>query len=288
MSTTRKPGKLQIGFIGQGWVGKSYADDFEQRGYPIIRYGLQDEFKANKDKIAACDIVLIAVPTPTTKAGFDDSALRAVLPLVGSGKIAVIKSTVIMGRTAELQAAFPDRIILHSPEFLSEKTAAYDAAHPDRNIIGIPVETPEYHEAARTLMSVLPKAPYELVCSSGEAELIKYAHNVNGYVQVVFSNLLYDLASASGMDWAVLMEAFGKDPMMSHTYLNPVHKSGRGAGGGCFIKDFEAFLVAFKKAVPDAKSARVFEAIRDKNIDLLTSTGKNLDLLKQVYGDRLP
>ena len=76
----------QIGFIGQGWIGKNYADDFEARGYMVVRYGQEPEYAGNKEKIAECDIVFIAVPTPTTPHGFDDSILREVLVLIGKGK----------------------------------------------------------------------------------------------------------------------------------------------------------------------------------------------------------
>jgi len=30
--------KQKIGFIGQGWIGKNYADNFEERGFTVIRY----------------------------------------------------------------------------------------------------------------------------------------------------------------------------------------------------------------------------------------------------------
>ena len=46
------------------------ADDFEARGYDIVRYALEEPYKANKDKIKECQIVFIAVPTPTTEEGF--------------------------------------------------------------------------------------------------------------------------------------------------------------------------------------------------------------------------
>ena len=65
--------------------------------------------------------MFIAVPTPTTPEGFDDSILRGVLPLVKEGKTAVIKSTTVPGTVKRLQKDFPDIFVLHSPEFLSEK-----------------------------------------------------------------------------------------------------------------------------------------------------------------------
>ena len=57
--------KQIIGFIGQGWIGKNYADDFEDRGYKVVRYDLE-KYKMNKSKIKTCDIVFIAIPTPST------------------------------------------------------------------------------------------------------------------------------------------------------------------------------------------------------------------------------
>ena len=100
-------GKI-IGFIGQGWIGKNYADDFEKRGYETVRYSLEKPYVDNKEKIKDCDLVFIAVPTPTTPTGFDDSILRQTVKLVGKGKIAVIKSTVLPGTTESIQRENPD------------------------------------------------------------------------------------------------------------------------------------------------------------------------------------
>jgi len=47
----------RIGFIGQGWVGKHYADDFENRGYKVIRYSQEEPHINNDNKIRECDIV---------------------------------------------------------------------------------------------------------------------------------------------------------------------------------------------------------------------------------------
>ncbi|MEL6803619.1 MAG: hypothetical protein AAFO91_07555, partial [Bacteroidota bacterium] len=134
---------LKIGFIGQGWIGKNYADDFSNRGYEVIRYALEEPYVQNKSKIASCKIVFIAVPTPTTKDGFDISYVVDALQSVGVGATAVIKSTVTVGTTNELQKRFPNLYVVHSPEFLAERTAAHDAAHPNRNLVGIPVESAE-------------------------------------------------------------------------------------------------------------------------------------------------
>ena len=38
----------KIGFIGQGWIGKNYADDFERRGFKTVRYSLDKNYLPNK------------------------------------------------------------------------------------------------------------------------------------------------------------------------------------------------------------------------------------------------
>jgi nucleotide sugar dehydrogenase len=276
---------MQIGFIGQGWIGKNYADDFEARGYAVVRYALEEPYAANAEKIAACDIVFIAVPTPTTPEGFDDSRVRKVLPLVGYKKIAVVKSTLLPGTTEALQNSFPDSYVLHSPEFLVESTAAYDAAHPNRNIIGIPELTDLYTEKAEDVLRVLPRAPYMKIMPARDAEFVKYAGNCFLFTKVMFMNMLYDVVTASGSDWRNVREALVHDPRIGTSHTEPVHKSGRGAGGHCFIKDFEAFRGMYHAAVQDAYGDALLAALKEKNIDLLVNSRKDLDLLQGVYGD---
>lgn len=287
----------KIGFIGQGWIGKNYADDFEARGLSVVRYGLEPEYAGNKEKIAECGIVFIAVPTPTTEAGFDSSILRTVLPLVGTGHVAVLKSTMLPGTTEELQAAFPDIIILTSPEFLREANAAHDAAHPERNLIGIPKDTPEYREAATRVLAVLPEAPYARVMPARAAELTKYAGNVFLALKVVYANILADLATSLGTEYETVRDALAADPRIGPSHLavmsasGHTDKAGRGAGGHCFIKDLEAFRRLYKEMVADSCGDEFLEAFVRKNNAYLTDSGKDLDLLEGVYGptyDHLP
>lgn len=276
---------MQIGFIGQGWIGKHYADDFEARGYDVVRFALEEPYIQNKEKIGVCDIVFIAVPTPTTKEGFDDSIVRRVLPLVGKGKIAVVKSTILPGTTESLQNENPDIFVLHSPEFLVESTAAYDAGHPNRNIVGIPVENDVYRAKAQAVLDVLPDAPYVRTMSSRDAEFVKYAGNCFLFTKVMYMNLLYDLIVAKGGDWKSVRDAFIHDPRIGASHTEPVHKTGRGAGGHCFIKDFEAFREMYDKEVKDTYGSELLEALAHKNIELLVNSEKDMDLLEGVYGD---
>ena len=301
--------KQTIGFIGQGWIGKNYADDFEKRGYIVTRFALDKEYIGNREKIKDCDIVFIAVPTPTRNNIFDDSIVRGVLKLVGQGKTAVIKSTLVPGTTESLQKENPEVYVFHSPEFLTETTAAEDAARPFRNIIGIPKDTEEFRKKAKDVLGVLPKAVFELICRAKEAELIKYGGNNWFYFKVIYINLLYDLASKLGCDWKIIRDAMIADPRIGTSHMNPihqsgtsggeaqrklplyelhmepVHKGGRGAGGHCFIKDFAAFSEMYKKEIDDPLGWAVLDALKNKNINLLVSTDKDLGLLTEVYGN---
>lgn len=279
---------MKLGFIGQGWIGRNYADHFEDRGFDVVRYAMEEPYNANKEKIATCDIVFIAVPTPTTRGGFSAKIVENVLACIGKGKVVVIKSTILPGTTQSLQEKYPDITILFSPEFLREATVRKDVDHPDRNIIGITRE--EHRWAAEEVMKILPRASYESICSAEEAELTKYAGNTFLYLKVVYMNMLYDLAEKLGADWETVAKNTSADPRIGNSHMYPVHASGhtknpgRGAGGHCFIKDFSAFADFYRKSVPDAVGNELLTAIERKNNDLLRVSGKDLDILDLVYG----
>lgn len=285
--------KPTIGFIGQGFIGKNYADDFERRGYVVVRYALEEPYAQNADKILECPIVFVAVPTPTKPEGFDDSIVRSVIAKTNPATIVIVKSTLAGGTTESLQAAYPDRIILHSPEFLREATAAHDAANPERNIVGIPHDTDSHRTAAQKVLDVLPKAPYELICSSREAEYIKVAGNAYLFLKVIYANLMYDATTAEGCNWEIIRQALGADPRIGPSHLGVLHQSGhpgaqpgRGAGGHCLIKDFAALRMKYEQVFPEDKAgSAVLRALECKNIDLLMKSQKDLDLLRGVYGD---
>jgi UDP-glucose 6-dehydrogenase len=282
---------MTIGFVGQGFIGKSYADDMARRGHKVVRYALEQPYRANKSLISACDIVFIAVPTPTTPKGFDYSIVESALTLVGRGKIAVIKSTVLPGTTARLQKKFSKVFVMHSPEFLVLKQAAEDAARPLRNIIGIAKNTPLYRAKAKQVMRVLPRAPYELICPIAEAELIKYAGNLFLYFKVLYANLVYELAGATGADYEVIRAAVAADPRIGPSHLQVLHDSGhkgarrgRGAGGVCFIKDIAALAGFYESKVKNKPGVKLMRAAIEKNTELLLKSGKDLDLLAGVHG----
>jgi nucleotide sugar dehydrogenase len=277
--------KAKIGFIGQGWIGKNYADDFEERGYGVVRYD-NNGFEKNKNLIKDCEIVFIAVPTPTTKKGFDYSIVEKVLSLIGKGRIAVIKSTILPGTGEKLQKKFKDIFVFHSPEFLMEATAHHDARNPNRNIVGVCNLDKKTIEAAKKVLKVLPKSPYEKIMLMREAEMVKYIGNCFLYTKVVFFNTMFDLMKKQKLDYDSVMSAVAEDPRIGPSHMTVVHNSGhtrrlgRGAGGHCFIKDFDAMLLMHKKYLGEDRGYKALKGYREKNNELLVKSKKDLELLQ--------
>jgi len=278
-----------IGFIGQGFIGKNMANDFIARGYKIVRYD-KGNYAANKDLVKTCDFVFIAVPTPSTSRGFDDSILREVIKLVGEGKTAIIKSTIKIGTTEKFQKMYPKKYILHSPEFLTEKNAVKDTKFPPRNIIGY---TDKSKIKAAAVLRLLPKAPLNFLINSREAELIKYMGNNFLFLKVIFANIVYNLAQNKKVNYNTVMEIVGYDSRIGHSHLAINHQSGhlgrtgRGAGGHCFIKDMSAFVEMFKESQSGKKQDKIalelLNSLVKFNNQLLLDTKKDLNLLKMVY-----
>jgi UDP-glucose 6-dehydrogenase len=276
---------MKIGCIGQGFVGKNIADNLEQRGYEVVRYALESEYKDNAVGISECSIVFIGVPTPSTPDGFDYSIVESVLELVSEGSIAVIKSTLLPGTTKKLQDLFPNKIVLFSPEFLCENTAAYDVANPIMNIVGVPYDTAGHLKAAESVKATFPSSDHNFIVSAQAAELFKYAHNLNGYFRVILANLLYEVGEKTEVNWADVKTMMDSDIMMSPYYNTPVHKGGRGAGGNCFVKDMAAFRHLYSEIVSeDSEGLSVLRSLEKKNLELLRSTGKSKEIVEGVYG----
>jgi len=101
---------------------------------------------------------------------------------------------------------------------------------------------------------------------------------------VVYINMLYDLIKKyPNCEWEVIRDAMAADNRIGRTHLDPIHKSGRGAGGHCFIKDFEAMRMLYKDKVDDKLGNEIFEWLIDRNLKYLKDSNKDLDILKGVY-----
>lgn len=278
----------KIGFVGQGYVGKNLADNFEERGFETVRYSLEDEYKDNFKKVRDCEIIFIAIPTPTTFGTADVTAINKILEKLKDNTIVCIKSTLTHINLNELQNE--SRLcLLHIPEFLDEKTAKEDTDNPKKNIIGIPhlvehyLDNDTHLKAAEEVMAMLPKAPYEKICNYEESTMMKYTQNAFFYVKNVFFNLSHDLSVKVGANWETVIEGVLAEPRITPIHTNVTDKGGRGAGGHCLPKDFIVFKELFRRGFTEDNAGNSFlQSVDSKNIENLTNSGKDLDIVKEL------
>ena len=105
--------------------------------------------------------------------------------------------------------------------------------------------------------------------------------------------MFYEFATKNGADWEIIREAVGKDPRIGPSHMD-LHLKGdpegvmrrRGAGRGCFIKDFASLSELYSQTFPDDKDAiNAFRGFEYKNSQFLREFDRYVDLLEGVYGD---
>jgi UDP-glucose 6-dehydrogenase len=122
------------------------------------------------------------------------------------------------------------------------------------------------------------------------SELVKYAGNTFLALKVVYANILHDLTKSLGAPYDDVRNAVSADPRIGPSHLQVISasghsdKTGRGAGGHCFIKDLEAFRRQYAELVHDQNGDAFLKAVVKKNNTLLIDSDKDLDLLSEVYG----
>ena len=186
------------------------------------------------------DWVFICVPTPTTDGGQDLSALKDALVWLHRRPMGiVIRSTVLPGTCERIAREHPEWRVWHWPEFLSARTAWEDFCHPWAHVVG-----GDAAEWADTWAPLLPRAGQTVYVDRTTAELIKYAHNVHGALQVTYANLLYDMAQRASGDFEAVKAAM---PSLGYIgqgivkgYWDVWRDRKRGYDGACFPKDVDA------------------------------------------------
>ena len=268
----------KIAIVGLGMVGGAVAKTFQN---PI----LYDPPKGigSIDELNEADIVFICVPTPYVKGkGCDTSLVEETLKIlkpkivqdvapeshedleIPQAKIVVIKSTVIPGTTAKLQAKYPQHKILFNPEFLTESTADQDMNYPERQIIGF---TPNSYDVSRKILKILPLAQEEHIVPSHIAEFAKYACNSWFATKVAKNNELYDIYHAyrgSGEGFDKVINCISGDKRIGRSHLEIFHNGSRGFGGKCIPKDLNAFLELGKELEVDMPISKATKEYNEK------------------------
>jgi len=246
---TAKPYKMNIGIIGQGFVGNAVYQKFKLF-FDVYTFDIKNSLSnSNFDEICEkCEIVFVCVPTPMNVDGTcDTSVVKKILSDLNkiSKTIVVNKSTVPPGTTEKFNMLFKNLKILFNPEFLTERNAVDDFNNQNRIILGGPVE-------ATTLLKqiyskVFPNA-YVIKTGSTHAEMIKYFTNAFLSTKVSFANEMHELCKKLNLDYDKVVEYSTLDERLGKSHWAvPGPDGDLGFGGHCFPKDLSAIIKITEK-----------------------------------------
>lgn len=259
-----------IGVVGNGTVGAAVAASY--RPFTDVLVYDRDPARSThllRDVLSA-GVVFVCLPTPREPGTLrcDTSALDEFL---GSVRInggtdntnIVIRSTVPVGYTlrASLNHALPN--LVHSPEFLTARTADEDAASPRLNVIGaVNPGAKAPHLLLDLYAARFPDADV-FKTSSDTSEALKLVMNSFFATKVAFFNEVRLYCDRLGIDYPTLRAA-----LVAEGRVHPLHTEvpgpdgKRGFGGACLPKDLANLIDCLETA---GLSAPVMRAAMSRN-----------------------
>ena len=245
---------MNIGIIGNGFVGKAVKDSF--KNYFDIFVFDKDKRKANvetlNELINKCRMMFLCLPTPMEKDGschlnIVEDTLKQInewcdeMDYYGlEQRTVIIKSTIPPSTTERWNKEYKDIDIAFNPEFLTEANAIDDFRNQNKIIVG---STRKVGAKIKSIYSkVFPKVPV-IKTSSTIAEMIKYFTNCFLAMKVSYANEMYQICENLDIDYDKVVEYAVRDERIGTSHLNVPGPDGDfGFGGHCFPKDLNALI----------------------------------------------
>ncbi len=247
----------EVAIVGHGFVGNALHEVLN-KGYVVAVY---DKFKpelGTMEAVNSCKVAFLCVPTPMRdNKTCDLSAIKDVFGWLRT-PIVVIKSTVPVGTTAQLDSEYEPGTVIHNPEFLRERSAVEDMLNANRVILG--GDKKASRQVAKVYRRVYDEDVQYVFTDSKTSELIKYATNSYFATKVAFFNEIYDIAGSLGVDYDQLREYLLLEPRVGRHHTQVTEE--RGFGGTCLPKDINALIHTAAQVGYDSK---LLKAVWDEN-----------------------
>lgn len=230
---------MRIAIIGMGVVGQAVA----AASYKC-KISSFDKYNQNRTQnwgdAQITELCFVCVPTLTVNRKQDLTEIFSTMKMLERMKyrgVVCIKSTVLPGTMDKLEEAFQDLRIVHSPEFLSEKTARQDYLLQKTALLSGQIEDTsivmKYFDENLQVTKTFVYTDFNIT------EFAKYMHNCMLAVELSFLNEMYDLCGDKEVYNKAIEAAipFGNIGKLSKV---PGPDGKRGWGGMCFPKDMVA------------------------------------------------
>lgn len=264
--------QARAGVIGLGYVGLPLAITLGRSGFAVTGFDIDpgkiieldagrsyieavsDEALATETKggrfrsttdfgeLAACDVIIICVPTPLTKhrdpdLSFVEATSRSIAATLRQGQLIVLESTTYPGTTDDVVKPILEEAGLRSGTdfFLGFSPEREDPGNRDFQTSTIPkIVAGDGEEALKLVQAFYSVAVKTVVpvSSNATAEAVKLTENIFRSVNIALVNELKTLYSAMGIDvWEVIEAAKTKPFGYMPFYPGP------GLGGHCIPID---------------------------------------------------
>jgi len=247
---------MEIGIVGQGYVGTAIKVGFEPHYDYIHTYDKYDLAKSSlpniKDLVDKCDVIFVCVPTPMRKdgtcyTGIVEEVIKEIDYNVDVNKdkpIVVIKSTIPPGTTDKFNKSYSNVIVIFNPEFLTEENFLEDFKNQKRIILG------GQRNGTNTLRQIYSKVfPHATIVKTGSktAEMVKYFINNFLATKVSFANEMYKVCEQVDIDYDKVVEYATYDERLGKSHWAvPGPDGDLGFGGHCLPKDLSAIINQFE------------------------------------------